>query len=102
MPFLLQKFNLDPASASAPLITTMIDIFGIVIYFSIATAFLTMPEPDEVDRGVHAPVQEEQLLGQAAEWALEYPGINEAEGYRNGEQPEIVREGSQSSLVQQG
>jgi magnesium transporter len=45
LPFMLQKLKLDPASASAPLITTMIDIVGLLIYFSIATAILTLPPP---------------------------------------------------------
>ncbi|MGM0649346.1 MAG: magnesium transporter [Bacteroidota bacterium] len=40
LPFLFTKFNKDPASASAPLITSLADIIGVVIYFSIATWFL--------------------------------------------------------------
>ncbi|MDQ2070459.1 magnesium transporter [Natronospira bacteriovora] len=48
LPFILQKLKLDPASASAPLITTMIDIIGIMIYFSIATAILTLPDAGAV------------------------------------------------------
>ncbi|MFV8836058.1 magnesium transporter [Aquisalimonas sp.] len=43
LPFVLARFNLDPATASAPLITSIADFFGILIYFSIATAFLTLP-----------------------------------------------------------
>ncbi len=43
LPFVLTRFNLDPAAASAPLITSIADFFGILIYFSIATAFLTLP-----------------------------------------------------------
>jgi len=43
LPFILARFNLDPATASAPLITSIADFFGIVIYFSIATLFLTLP-----------------------------------------------------------
>lgn len=43
LPFILARFNLDPATASAPLITSIADFFGILIYFSIATAFLTLP-----------------------------------------------------------
>lgn len=41
LPFILTRFNLDPATASAPLITSIADIGGIVIYFTIATALLT-------------------------------------------------------------
>jgi magnesium transporter len=40
MPFLLSRFGLDPATASGPLITSIADIAGVLIYFSIATAFL--------------------------------------------------------------
>ncbi len=41
LPFLLQKFNFDPATASAPLITSLADIAGVVMYFSIATWYLS-------------------------------------------------------------
>ena len=41
LPFVLERFKVDPATASAPLVTTLIDASGVVIYFSIATAFLT-------------------------------------------------------------
>lgn len=40
LPFALSRFNFDPAAASAPLITSIADVTGILIYFSIATAFL--------------------------------------------------------------
>lgn len=40
LPFLLTKFNLDPAVASAPLITSIADISGVLIYFSLAAWFL--------------------------------------------------------------
>lgn len=40
LPFLLQKFNFDPATASAPLITSIADIAGVLMYFSIATWYL--------------------------------------------------------------
>jgi magnesium transporter len=40
LPFLLSKVNIDPATASAPLITSMADIVGILIYFSIAVVFM--------------------------------------------------------------
>jgi magnesium transporter len=43
LPFLLSRYNLDPATASAPLITSIADIGGILIYFSVATALLTIP-----------------------------------------------------------
>ncbi len=40
LPFLLSKLRIDPATASAPLITSMADIIGILIYFSIAVAII--------------------------------------------------------------
>ncbi|MFI9651382.1 magnesium transporter [Guyparkeria halopsychrophila] len=40
LPFLLTRFRLDPATASAPLITSIADIGGILIYFGIATAWI--------------------------------------------------------------
>ncbi|TVQ15532.1 MAG: magnesium transporter [Balneolaceae bacterium] len=40
LPFGLQKFNFDPATASAPLVTSLADIGGVLIYFSIATWYL--------------------------------------------------------------
>lgn len=40
LPFVLERFKVDPATASAPLVTTLIDASGVVIYFSIATLML--------------------------------------------------------------
>jgi magnesium transporter len=40
LPFLLTRLGRDPATASAPLITSLADIFGVLIYFSIATWWL--------------------------------------------------------------
>jgi magnesium transporter len=40
LPFLLSRAGLDPASASAPLVSTISDVTGILIYFSLATALL--------------------------------------------------------------
>ncbi|MDN5248964.1 magnesium transporter [Bartonella sp. TP] len=36
LPFLLKRFGFDPASASAPFVATLVDVTGLVIYFSIA------------------------------------------------------------------
>ncbi|HOF22266.1 MAG TPA: magnesium transporter, partial [Bacteroidales bacterium] len=36
IPFLFTKLKLDPATASAPLITSIADIMGVWIYFSVA------------------------------------------------------------------
>lgn len=41
LPFVLNRFGWDPATASAPLVTTIIDACGVLIYFSIATLILT-------------------------------------------------------------
>ncbi|WP_302139991.1 magnesium transporter [Halomonas alkalicola] len=41
LPFVLNRLGWDPATASAPLVTTLIDASGVVIYFSIATAILS-------------------------------------------------------------
>ena len=40
LPFLLKRFRLDPASASAPFVATLVDVTGIVIYFTIASVTL--------------------------------------------------------------
>jgi magnesium transporter len=40
LPFLLKRGGLDPASASAPFVATLVDVTGIVIYFSIASLLL--------------------------------------------------------------
>lgn len=40
MPFILTRFKLDPATASVPLITSIADIGGILIYLTTATVLL--------------------------------------------------------------
>jgi magnesium transporter len=40
LPFLLRRIGLDPASASAPFVATLVDVTGIVIYFTIASLML--------------------------------------------------------------
>ncbi|MCP1313910.1 magnesium transporter [Halomonas sp. 707D7] len=40
LPFVLERFKVDPATASAPLVTTLIDATGVLIYFTIATTIL--------------------------------------------------------------
>ncbi len=37
LPFLLTRFNIDPAVASSPLVTTIVDAVGLIIYFTIAS-----------------------------------------------------------------
>ncbi len=41
LPFIFTKLKLDPATASAPLITSIADISGVIIYFSIASWYFT-------------------------------------------------------------
>jgi magnesium transporter len=41
IPLILHKFNVDPAVASGPLITTINDILSLLIYFGIATMFIS-------------------------------------------------------------
>jgi magnesium transporter len=40
LPFILTRLNIDPAVASSPLITTIADVCGLLIYFSVAAAIL--------------------------------------------------------------
>jgi magnesium transporter len=40
LPFVLRRIGLDPASASAPFVATLVDVTGIVIYFTIASLVL--------------------------------------------------------------
>ncbi|NLM51789.1 MAG: magnesium transporter [Firmicutes bacterium] len=42
LPFLLSKLNLDPATASGPLVTSIADIAGVIVYFSIATWYFNL------------------------------------------------------------
>jgi magnesium transporter len=40
LPFVLRRFGADPASASAPFVATLVDVTGLVIYFSVARLIL--------------------------------------------------------------
>ncbi|KQP92387.1 magnesium transporter [Methylobacterium sp. Leaf113] len=40
LPFLLQRLGFDPATASAPFVATLVDVTGLVIYFSVAMLIL--------------------------------------------------------------
>lgn len=40
LPFIMSKFGLDPAVTSAPFVATLVDVTGIIIYFSIALLLL--------------------------------------------------------------
>ena len=40
LPFLLRRMGFDPASASAPFVATLVDVSGLVIYFTVALLVL--------------------------------------------------------------
>jgi magnesium transporter len=40
LPFVLRRLGLDPASASAPFVATLVDVTGLVIYFTVASIIL--------------------------------------------------------------
>ena len=42
LPFIFRLFKIDPALVSAPFITTIMDIFGVAVYFGIAYMVLQL------------------------------------------------------------
>ncbi len=40
VPFILKRLNLDPATSSAPFVATLVDVTGLIIYFSVAGLLL--------------------------------------------------------------
>ena len=40
LPFLLRRLGFDPATSSAPLVATLVDVTGLVIYFTVALVIL--------------------------------------------------------------
>ena len=40
LPLLLRRLNFDPAVSSAPFVATLVDVTGLVIYFSVAVIVL--------------------------------------------------------------
>ncbi|MFE1598364.1 magnesium transporter [Methylobacterium sp. ID0610] len=40
LPFILQRLGFDPATASAPFVATLVDVSGLVIYFTVAMVIL--------------------------------------------------------------
>ena len=40
LPFLLKRLGFDPATSSAPFVATLVDVTGLVIYFSVALVVL--------------------------------------------------------------
>jgi len=41
LPFILKRLGADPATSSGPLVTTIVDVTGLIIYFSIAMIILS-------------------------------------------------------------
>ena len=41
LPFALKRLGFDPASASAPLVATLSDVTGILIFFTVASTVLS-------------------------------------------------------------
>lgn len=40
LPFVLKRFGLDPATSSVPLVATLVDVTGLIIYFTVASFVL--------------------------------------------------------------
>jgi magnesium transporter len=40
LPFVIRAMKLDPATASAPFVATLVDVSGLVIYFNVAQLLL--------------------------------------------------------------
>jgi magnesium transporter len=40
LPFILRRFGADPAASSAPFVATLVDVTGLIIYFSIALVIM--------------------------------------------------------------
>jgi len=40
LPFVLKRLGFDPATSSAPFVATLVDVTGLIIYFSVATVVL--------------------------------------------------------------
>ena len=41
LPFVLHRFGFDPATSSAPFVATLVDVTGLIIYFSVAAVVLS-------------------------------------------------------------
>jgi magnesium transporter len=41
IPIVLKRIGLDPATASAPFVATLVDVTGVIIYFTVSAVFLT-------------------------------------------------------------
>jgi hypothetical protein len=47
LPFALRRLGFDPATSSAPFVATLVDVTGLMIYFTVATLVLGTPAPAE-------------------------------------------------------
>jgi magnesium transporter len=43
LPIIMKKLKLDPATSSAPFVATLVDVTGLIIYFSVALVILHDP-----------------------------------------------------------
>jgi magnesium transporter len=74
LPFLLRRCRVDPATSSAPFVATLVDVTGLIIYFSIAMlvlrgTLLAGQEKDSVKLGQEKTVQTfNRLLKLPPEW----------------------------------
>lgn len=41
LPFLLRRLGFDPAASSAPFVATLVDVTGLIIYFTVAALVLS-------------------------------------------------------------
>lgn len=57
LPFILRRLGLDPATSSAPFVATMVDVTGLVIYFTVASIILrnTLLAPPKSEEGSVKP-----------------------------------------------
>jgi magnesium transporter len=40
LPFVLRRIGADPATSSAPFVATLVDVTGVIIYFSLAVLLM--------------------------------------------------------------
>ena len=40
LPFILRRLGFDPATSSAPFVATLVDVTGLIIYFTVASLIL--------------------------------------------------------------
>ena len=74
LPFLLRRCKIDPATSSAPFVATLVDVTGLIIYFSIAmmvlrSTLLAPPDRDVVRVGQEKAVKAfDRLLAFGDNW----------------------------------